>query len=127
HHPGEFRVLESWSGYEQADDIASIFGKSKALLRQNSPALMLAAAAPALKAAHTFVWFYSGSVDRSLLAQNAAFARRLARLGIAARYMVVRGGHDWALWRGEAAKALYAACQPLGTGARHVPGTGNDA
>ena len=26
HHPGEFRVLESWSGYERADDIGAIFG-----------------------------------------------------------------------------------------------------
>ncbi len=26
HHPGEFRVLESWSGYERADDLGTIFG-----------------------------------------------------------------------------------------------------
>ena len=29
HHPGEFRVLESWSGYERADKILSIFGRGK--------------------------------------------------------------------------------------------------
>jgi enterochelin esterase-like enzyme len=124
HHPGEFRVLESWSGYEQADAIASIFGESKALLRRNSPALTLAAAASALRAAHTYVWFYSGSVDKTLLAQNAAFERGLARLGIGSHYMVVRGGHDWALWRGQAANALYAACKHLSS-AGHVPGTPN--
>src|SRR5581483_7800833 len=60
HHPGEFRVLESWSGYEQADDIASIFGRNAASLRANSPAATLPSAAPALRRAHTFVWFYSG-------------------------------------------------------------------
>jgi enterochelin esterase-like enzyme len=125
HHPGEFGVLESWSGYEQADAIASIFGKSTAMLRRNSPAATLAAVAPRLRAAHAYVWFYSGSADKTLLAQNAAFARGLARLGIPSHYMVVRGGHDWALWRGEAAKALYAACRHLGSGARHVPGTGD--
>jgi enterochelin esterase-like enzyme len=106
-------VLESWSGYQHADPIASIFGKNKALLRRNSPAVTLAAAAPRLRAAHTFVWFYSGSVDKGLLAQNAAFERGLSRLHIGSRYMVVRGGHDWALWRGEAAKALFVACRHL--------------
>lgn len=126
HHPGEFRVLESWSGYTVADDISSIFGKNKAALRRNSPALTLAAAAPKLRAAHTFVWFYSGSTDKSLLPQNVAFERALTRLRIPSHYMVVRGGHDWALWRGQAAKALYVACEHLvpPTGARHVPGTG---
>ena len=118
HHPGEFHVLESWSGYEQADAIASIFGKSTALLRRNSPASTLAAAAPLLRAAHTYVWFYSGSTDTSLLTQNTDFERGLARLRVASHYMVVRGGHDWALWRGEAARALYAACQ-------HMAQTGN--
>jgi enterochelin esterase-like enzyme len=113
HHPGEFHVLESWSGYEQADDIDSIFGRWESVLRWNSPALKVAAAAPALRAAHTFVWFYSGSVDKGLLAQNAAFERELARLHIASHYAVVRGGHDWALWRGQAARALYAACEYL--------------
>jgi enterochelin esterase-like enzyme len=113
HHPGEFHVLESWSGYTQADDIDSIFGRRRAALRWNSPALTLPAAAPALRAAHTFVWFYSGSVDKSLLPQNAAFAHELARLHIGSHYEVVRGGHDWALWRGQAAKALYAACVHL--------------
>jgi len=126
HHPGKFKVLESWSGYTTADDIASIFGRTGALLRWNSPALTLAAAAPALRAAHTFVWFYSGSVDRGLLRQNLAFARELAKLRIPVHYSVVRGGHDWALWRGQADNALLAASERLvaPTGARHVPGTG---
>ena len=113
HHPGEFHVLESWSGYVKADDIASIFGRKAPLLRWNSPASTLAAAAPAVRAAHTFVWFYSGSVDKGLLPQNAAFERDLRRLGIPSHYTVVRGGHDWALWRGQAAKALFVACEHL--------------
>ena len=125
HHPGEFHVLESWSGYVVADDIASIFDRRKALLRLNSPALTLPKAAPALRAAHTFVWFYSGSVDKSLLSQDAQFARALRSLGVSAHYAVVRGGHDWALWRGQAGRALYVACEHLvpPNGARHVPGT----
>ncbi len=129
HHPGEFHVIESWSGYVQADPIASIFGKHQALLRWNSPASTLPAVAPALRAAHTFVWFYSGSVDKSLLAQNGQFATELARLHVASHYVVVRGGHDWALWRGQAARALDVAAVhlfPRGVSARaaHAPGTG---
>ena len=113
HHPGEFHVLESWSGYALADDISSIFGRRRALLEWNSPALALPAAAAALRAAHTYVWFYSGSVDKGLLAQNRQFAEELHRLGIGSHYVVVRGGHDWALWRGQAAKALYVASERL--------------
>jgi enterochelin esterase-like enzyme len=113
HHPGEFHVLESWSGYMKADNISSIFGRKKTVLAWNSPDVTLPAAAPALRAAHTFVWFYSGSVDKSMLPQNAAFERELVRLRIPSHYMVVRGGHDWALWRGQAAKALYVACEHL--------------
>ena len=33
HHPREFGVLESWSGYARADDIGSIFGHRRTLLR----------------------------------------------------------------------------------------------
>jgi enterochelin esterase-like enzyme len=112
HHPGEFRVLESWSGYVRADDIASIFGGRQTLLRWNSPALTFPGDARSLRAARTFVWFYSGSVDK-LLPQNEQFAEELARLGIRSHFSVIRGGHDWALWRGQAAKALLAASNHL--------------
>lgn len=108
HHPGEFGVLESWSGYEKADDLGSIFGHRAALLRRNSPLDTLTAAAKALRRAHTFFWFYSGSGDR-FQPQNAAFAKLLARDGLAHHYYVVRGGHNWALWRGNAARALLVA------------------
>src|SRR6478672_1863621 len=42
HHPGEFRVVESWSGYQHADDIGSVFGHRQQLLQSNSPALTIA-------------------------------------------------------------------------------------
>src|SRR5262245_50115272 len=72
HHPGEFKVLESWSGYERSADIASIFGHRLALLDWNSPLFELPHAAPTLRADGTFVWFYSGLSDR-LLHQNQRF------------------------------------------------------
>jgi enterochelin esterase-like enzyme len=113
HHPGEFGTIESWSGYMRADDIGSIFGHRPKLLALNSPLDTLAAAAPALRRAHTFVWFYSGG-DDSLLPQNVAFAHELAAAGIPHRFYVVRGGHNWALWRGNAARAYLAASRRVG-------------
>ncbi|MGE5272644.1 MAG: alpha/beta hydrolase [Verrucomicrobiota bacterium] len=112
HHPREFRVVESWSGYERADPIRSIFGHDRARLRANSPLLQLGHAAPALRDAGTRFWFYSGSDDR-LLGQNEQFAAELARLHIPYRFFVRRGGHTWALWRGNAAVALLAAARHL--------------
>jgi enterochelin esterase-like enzyme len=116
-HPGEFRVVESWSGYQRADNVPSIFGGSRTLLRANSPLDTLAARARALRRRHTFVWFYSGTNDH-FLPQNAAFATALSHAGIPHRFFVVRGGHNWALWRANAARAYLAASDHLG--ARHA-------
>jgi enterochelin esterase-like enzyme len=112
HHPGEFRVLESWSGYERADDIGSIFGHRRNLLAGNSPLITLRAAAPSLRRAHTFMWFFSGTDDKFRM-QNAAFADALARERLPHRFFLVRGGHNWALWRDNAARALLAASRRL--------------
>jgi enterochelin esterase-like enzyme len=112
HHPREFRVVESWSGYEQADPIRSIFGHDRARLAANSPLLQIGSAVPGLRAARTRFWFYSGSDDR-LLGQNRRFAAVLRRLRLPYRFFVRRGGHNWALWRGNAAVALLAAARHL--------------
>jgi len=112
HHPAEFRVLESWSGYERADDLGAIFGHRKAVLAYNSPALTVARAAPALRRHHVFIWFYSGTDDH-FRPQNVAFAAQLERERIPHRYRAVRGGHNWALWRGNAARAFLVASRRL--------------
>lgn len=112
HHPGEFHVVESWSGYQLADPIPAVFGGRKALLRYNSPQLTVAAAAPALRRAHTYFWFYSGTGDRELR-QNDRFAHTLTALQLPHAYRVVRGGHNWAIWRGHAANAYLAASRRI--------------
>ena len=114
HHPREFDVLESWSGYAKADPIKSIFGTHGELLRANSPLDTLAKAAPILRRRHVFVWFYSGSDDR-FRTQNARFAAALDGAGIANRFRLVRGGHNWALWRGNASLAYLAASRHIGS------------
>ena len=113
HHPGEFRVLESWSGYERADDVAAIFEHRAGLLRWNSPSLVLAAKARTLRARDVYVWFYTASGDR-LRTQNMRFAMQLRQLRVPHRFQVLHGGHDWSLWRGQAADALLAASKHLG-------------
>lgn len=112
HHPGEFRILESWSGYERADPLRAIFGKSQARLRENSPTSSVTHVVAALRRYHTYIWFYSGTTDW-FRKQNAQFARLLTKLKLPHDYFVVRGGHNWALWRGNAARALLAASRRL--------------
>ena len=97
----------------RADDIGAIFGHRPQLLARNSPADTLPAAAPGLRRAQTYVWFYTGT-DDGLLAQNRQFADELEEYGIPHRFYVVRGGHNWALWRGNAAKAYLAASRRVG-------------
>jgi enterochelin esterase-like enzyme len=112
HHPGEFRVVESWSGYERAADLRTIFGHRPALLRWNSPLERLPFVAARLRAARTYLWFYSGTDDR-LRWQNRDFDTLLTHARISHRFYLVRGGHNWALWRGQAFRALLAASRRL--------------
>jgi enterochelin esterase-like enzyme len=112
HHPGEFRLVESWSGYETADNLKSIFGGKQSLLRKNTPLDTIAAAAPKLRRDHTFFWIYTGRDDR-FLPQNEAFTTLLSHDRVAHRFYLVRGGHNWALWRGNAADAYLAASRHL--------------
>lgn len=112
HHPHEFSVVESWSGYERPDKIRSIFGSSLRTLAANDPRRLLPSVASSLRKLGTYFWFYSGSTD-PLRRQNAAFARELARAGIPHRYFEVYGGHNWAIWRDNARAAYLIAAARL--------------
>jgi enterochelin esterase-like enzyme len=114
-HPGEFSVVESWSGYVRPDKLHSIFGRDLQLLSANDPRLLVRRAAPRLRTTHTYFWFYSGSTDRYRL-QNAAFAQQLAALHVPYSYRLVVGGHNWAIWRSNAALAYLAAAARLAHG-----------
>jgi len=112
HHPREFRVLESWSGYENADWVHSVFGNNRRLLARNSPLRTLPRSVRELKRAGVSFWFYTGSKDW-LTRQNILFAAELKKAHLPHRYFVVRGGHNWALWRDNAARAYLAASRRL--------------
>jgi enterochelin esterase-like enzyme len=115
HNPGEFTLVESWSGYERAARDHTIFGRALATLDANTPLDTLPSAAPALRRAHTYFWFYSGT-DDPLHRQNQEFALELKRFRVAHRYIQFSGGHNWALWRGEAARSLLEAERRLAHG-----------
>lgn len=112
HHPREFSVVESWSGYQRPDPLRSLFGKQLQLLAANDPRLLLPRVAPLLRRQRTYFWFYSGSKDR-FRHQNAAFARELARERVAHHYFRVFGGHNWGIWRSTARAAYLAAAHKL--------------
>ncbi|MGN6797963.1 MAG: alpha/beta hydrolase [Gaiellaceae bacterium] len=113
-HPREFKFVESWSGYEQADPIRAIFGTDRTRIAANSPAVTIPDVAATLRARKVRFWFYTGTEDTHFRAQNVAFASELSSLGISHRFYVVRGGHNWAIWRGNAAKAYLAFSRGLG-------------
>ena len=115
HHPGEFDLLESWSGYMIADSIPAIFGRSQAVLRYNSPADELAGVAPQLTAAGTYIWFYCGKSD-DLAGQNRDFDAELTSAGIAHHFFEWPGTHNWALWRALMPQALITASEHLRDG-----------
>ncbi len=115
HHPGEFSLLESWSGYMRALHIAAVFGHSASLLAYNSPAIRAPSVAPQLRANRTYIWFYIGSAD-PLAAQNRAFAAELTMLGVAHHFFMLPGKHSWGLWRSQMSRALLTASQRLSHG-----------
>jgi hypothetical protein len=108
-------VLESWSGYERADDVKSIFGGRPALLARNSPLVTLPRVAPQLRSEHAYIWFYTGSKD-GLRHQNAHFASELARLRVRHAFFLSAGGHNWAVWRNNAWQAISVASAHLAHG-----------
>lgn len=112
HNPGEYGVIESWSGYMRAERGAPIFGGIPDLLAYNSPALYAPQAAPALRADHTYVWFYCGSSD-SLRGQDVRFSAELASLGVAHDFFEHHGGHSWELWRTLMPASLITASEHL--------------
>jgi enterochelin esterase-like enzyme len=115
HHPGLFRVLESWSGYMRADPILSIFGRSPQRLAYNSPSSYLPQVAPALRRAYVHIWFYTGNKD-TLLGQNRRFDRLLKQYRIPHTFFIARGGHTWTIWRNETPAALRTAAALLAHG-----------
>jgi enterochelin esterase-like enzyme len=117
HHPTEFRLMESWSGYMLADDMPTVFGDSKAALRFNSPQHYLPDVARTLRSNHSVFWMYDGAQD-AFLGQNYHFEDELRAYGIAKHFVSLPGGHSWTVWRSMMPAALVEASKVFG-GARN--------
>jgi enterochelin esterase-like enzyme len=115
HNPNEFRVVESWSGYVKAAHNHSIFGRTLTGVPANTPLDRVRSAAAELRHTHTYFWFYSGTTD-PLRRQNRAFANALRRADVPSAYHELRGGHNWALWRGNAWRSYLVAARRLAHG-----------
>ena len=116
HDPREFGVLESWSGYARADDIGVDLRPPPPAAAGEQPARHARRRRAGASARRT-------SSSGSTAAATTASARRTPpsrarspQTGVAHRFRVVRGGHNWALWRGNAADAYLAASRHLGAG-----------
>ena len=116
HHPLEFRVLESWSGYEQADDVQSIFGGRPPLLARNSPLADAAEGRTRAAGRARLRLDLHRQQGRLCEAERALRRASCARLRVAHRYFVVSGGHNWALWRRNAWQAISIASAHLAHG-----------
>jgi enterochelin esterase-like enzyme len=115
HHPGEFGLLESWSGDMTADNAPYLFDHSAALLRYNSPKYQVVPAAARLRAARTYIWYYCGRADL-YARENSAFAGELTALGIAHHFFWEPGAHTWQLWRDLMPESLIVASEHLSHG-----------
>ena len=113
HHPGEFRVLESWSGYAQAADIGSIFGHRRARSGREHAARHARARRRGAEARARLRLVLQRHRRQVPVPERGVRPRSDARPG-PHRFFLVRGGHNWALWRGNAADAYLAASRRLG-------------
>ena len=113
HNPREFSLVESWSGYQVAAHNHSIFGRQLAGVLRNSPLDQLGEKAPVLRRAQTYFWFYTGT-DDALRNENRAFAAALTSARVPHTYLELKGGHNWALWRGMAWRSYLTAARRLG-------------
>ena len=91
----------------------SVFGDTRRAAPAEQPALPAAARRAArCFATHTYIWFYSGTDDQPAAAERARSRRTLDAPRLPHRFFVVRGGHNWALWRGNAARACSQSSRP---------------
>ena len=116
HHPGEYAVMESWSGYfrptdptgEKTLDVGSDAADAYASVFQQMPQLKKAFAA-----APTFYAFYVGRSDPTFVPDNVELDRLLTAAAIPHVFDLYPGGHDNALWQSHAVRWLGMALNHL--------------
>lgn len=116
HHPAEYSVVESWSGYFRATDPTGEktldLGSDAANAYANMHRLV-----PRLRAQFsrypTFLAFYVGRSDPTFVPDNLSFDRQLTAGRVPHVFALYRGGHSSALWNAEAPRWLGLALSHL--------------
>jgi enterochelin esterase-like enzyme len=112
HHLGVFGGMQSWSGYYRNSVAFShvLEGYSRRQLDDASPAWLVPRIARRIRALGLDAYLYTGTRDHEIpRRQLRTFAAELERAGAHVTARIYPGGHDWALWRRQAAHMLRLA------------------
>jgi len=116
HHPGEYAVMESWSGYFRPTDPTGANTLDLGSEAENANASVFDQV-PRLKAAFgrapTFFAFYVGSSDPTFVPDNVTLDQRLTAAHVYHVFDLYPGGHDNALWQAHAVRWLGMALNHL--------------
>ena len=123
HHLDLFSVAESWSGYFREFRTGPFSHSSYALIRYNSPVLLVPQIAARIRSLGYRAWLYQGQVDSQKPAHIQTMAARLHAAGAEVHYAFFPGGHDWGLWRAQLPRMLMAASHWFATPPRQGAGT----
>jgi putative tributyrin esterase len=116
HHPGEYSVIESWSGYfrptdptgEKTLDVGSKADNDDASVHK------LVAQLPAqFRRYPTFLGFYVGKSDPTFVSDNVQLDRELTSARVSHVFELYAGGHSTSLWQSHAAQWLKLAVDRL--------------
>jgi putative tributyrin esterase len=116
HHPQEYSVIESWSGYFVARDLegdaALDLGSDSRNVRGSAYAVV-SALHGVFGRLPTYLAFYVGRQDGLFYPDDHVYDEVLRLLDVPHTYAVYPGGHDWALWDAHAGPWLAAAVDHL--------------
>ena len=116
HHPTEYSVIESWSGYfrptdptgEKTLDVGSKTDNDDASVHK------LVARLPAqFRRYPTLLGFYVGKSDPTFVSDNVRLDRELSKARVSHVFQLYAGGHTTALWQSHAVQWLQLALDRL--------------
>lgn len=118
HHLGEYRVVESWSGYFHAtspDGSEPMSFPTAASAQRANLHTLVGQVAREVRREPTLIAFYIGSSDPypGFTSENRLFHRELAAAHVPHRFAVYAGGHDMTLWASHLAYWLGRALRTL--------------
>jgi S-formylglutathione hydrolase FrmB len=116
HHPNEYAVIESWSGYFRPTDETgenTLDVGSKADNDNASVHALLARIKAQFRRYPTFFGFYVGRSDPTFVADNLRLDRELTAARVSHLFELYAGGHATTLWRSHAVAWLTLAIDRL--------------